>query len=94
MEYAAAISVLCTLLGATLGYLGYKRNYSRDLKDDSMKQSIIATKLDYIGKGVDDIRLDIRAQERKVNELNERVVKVEESTKSAHKRLDEIGRNE
>lgn len=98
MEYIAIIGFGCTVLGAGIGYLGYRRNYNNDLKKDSMSnasgQSIIATKLDYIGKGVDDIRLDIKAQDRRINELNEKVIKVEESTKSAHKRIDTIERNE
>lgn len=90
MDYIAIIGVFCTILGAILGYLGYKRNYDNDLKKDSKKQGTIAIKLDYIQKGVDDIRLDIKATDRKVGELNERVIKVEESTKSAHKRMDTI----
>lgn len=90
MDYVATIGIICTVLGAIIGYLGYKRNYSSDLKKDSRKQSVIETKLDYIGKGVDDIRLDIKATDRRVDKLNERVIKVEESAKSAHKRIDDI----
>lgn len=90
MDNIAVIGIICTILGASMGYLGYKRNYSNDLKKDSKEQSIIETKLDYIGKGVDDIRLDIKATDRRVEKLNERVIKTEEATKSAHKRLDII----
>ncbi|KMT23025.1 hypothetical protein [Clostridium cylindrosporum] len=98
MEYITAIGFGCTILGAVIGYLGYRRNYDNDLKKDTAntasRQSIIDIKLDYISKGVDDIRLDIKAQDKRIDELNNRMIKVEESTKSAHKRLDGIERGE
>jgi hypothetical protein len=46
--------------------------------------------LNYISRGVDDIKLDIKDQNRKISSLVERVAKVEESTKSAHHRIDDI----
>ena len=50
------------------------------------------TKLEYISKGVDDIRIDIRTQQRDIHELKERVIKNEASVKSAHKRIDDMER--
>ena len=44
----------------------------------------------YIRKGVDDIRIDLKASEKQMVALGERVTRVEESTKQAHKRLDTI----
>ncbi|EKS8367521.1 hypothetical protein QC457_006355, partial [Bacillus cereus] len=46
--------------------------------------------LGYIRKGVDDIRIDLKASEKQMVALGERVTRVEESTKQAHKRLDTI----
>lgn len=43
--------------------------------------------------GVEDIRVDIKAQEKRHGELTERVAKVEEVAKSAHKRIDTIEKN-
>ncbi|WP_150112247.1 hypothetical protein [Clostridium hydrogeniformans] len=50
----------------------------------------LSTRLDYISKGVDDIRLDIKAQDRQIADMNSRLIRVEESSKSAHKRIDTI----
>ncbi|WP_426251383.1 hypothetical protein [Paenibacillus pabuli] len=44
--------------------------------------------MDYIKRGVDDIRLEQRAQAQRVDVLSERVTRVEESAKQAHKRID------
>lgn len=44
----------------------------------------------YIRKGVDDIRIDLKANERQMIVLGERITRVEESSKQAHKRLDAL----
>jgi septal ring factor EnvC (AmiA/AmiB activator) len=46
------------------------------------------SKLDYVSTGVDNIRLDMKDQGRQINAINDRLIRCEESTKSAHKRLD------
>ncbi|EPZ62706.1 hypothetical protein H476_3392 [[Clostridium] sordellii VPI 9048] len=70
----------------------YQKKTAYDIEDDASQKTVVATKLDYISKGVDDIRLDIKAQDTKINTLVERLIKVEESTKSAHHRIDTIGK--
>ncbi|MEB8733205.1 hypothetical protein P4G91_19410, partial [Bacillus cereus] len=50
----------------------------------------VKAELGYIRKGVDDIRIDLKASEKQMVALGERVTRVEESTKQAHKRLDTI----
>jgi phage shock protein A len=82
------IGILCTLLGATLGYLNFKRIKEKDEKEEGKNEGITALKLDYISKGVDDIRLDLKAADRKIEDVNTRLIKVEESAKSAHHRID------
>ncbi|MDU5013759.1 hypothetical protein FC824_05765 [Clostridium sporogenes] len=82
------MSILYTILGAALSYLGYKRLKEKDNKEEGKSEGITALKLDYISKGVDDIRLDLKAADRKIEDVNTRLIKVEESTKSAHHRID------
>lgn len=84
------ITVICTIVGAILGYMSYQKKTEKDIEDDASQKTVVATKLDYISKGVDDIRLDIKAQDTKISNVIERLIKVEESTKSAHHRLDEL----
>ena len=54
----------------------------------------ISVKLDGISHGIETIRVDLKAQEKRVSELSERLTRVEESSKQAHKRLDNLKRNE
>lgn len=40
--------------------------------------------------GVDSIRIDMKANDKRLEKLSEQVIRVEESAKSAHKRIDKI----
>lgn len=82
------ITVICTIVGAIVGYMSYQKKNQKDIETDASQKTVVATKLDYISKGVDDIRLDIKSQDTKISNVIERLIKVEESTKSAHHRLD------
>lgn len=82
------IGLVCTIIGAAGAFLTQKRNFKQDTQEETKNFTQVETKIDYISKGVDDIRIDIKSQDRKIYDLSERIVRVEESAKSAHKRLD------
>ena len=83
-----SIALICTILGVAISYLTFQRNKDNAIRAETKEDAETKAKLDYISKGVDDIRLDMKSQDRKINDAIERVAKVEESTKSAHKRID------
>lgn len=85
-----SITLICSLLGAVIGYVTFNRNRDKDIKKDTKEEAETKAKLDYISKGVDDIRIDFKTQQRDMQELKERVIKNEASIKSAHKRIDGI----
>ena len=89
-----SIGVVCGLLGAAIGIATFSRNRDKDIKADTREDAETKTKLDYISKGVDDIKIDFKVQQRDMQELKERIIKNEESTKSAHKRIDSMERGE
>ncbi len=61
-----------------------------DAERKAKESAEINVKLDQIGNDVRDIKYDISAVKRDVQGLTERVVIVEQSTKSAHHRIDQI----
>lgn len=67
-----------------------KRNNIVDIKKDAAEMATINVKLDAIGKGIDDIKLEQKTVRKNIKDLSDIVLKVEESTKSAHHRFDEI----
>lgn len=72
-------------------YFAFKSN-SRANNDEVSKKAqvdaILSQKLDSISDDTKEIRKEITDVKDKVNDLSERVVMVEQSTKSAHNRLD------
>lgn len=82
------IAVLCTVVGILITILTFTLNRDKQVKSEASESAVIRTKLDNISLGVESIRIDIKANEQRTNELTERVIRVEESSKQAHKRLD------
>lgn len=86
----SVIGLACTLIGGLIGFLTFNRNRDKDVKNDASELAVIRTTLTNISSGVSSIQIDIKANERRTNELSERVIRVEESAKQAHKRIDEV----
>ena len=84
------VGALCTILGIVFTALAYSRDKAKDLKKDAKEDAELKAKLDYISMGVDNIRIDMKTQQRDIQELKERVSIAEQSLKSVHKRVDSI----
>ncbi|SMQ76001.1 hypothetical protein SAMN05444673_2607 [Bacillus sp. OV166] len=82
--------VVIGALSLIITYQGFQLNKQKETKSESRQDAKIQAQLDYIGKGVDDIRIDLKANERQIGALSERVTRVEESNKSLHKRIDKM----
>ncbi|WP_242250253.1 hypothetical protein [Bacillus cereus group sp. BfR-BA-01324] len=86
------IGVLIAIASLAISFFGYQLNKSKTVRSDGQQSADMRAKLEYISKGVDDIRIDQKTTERRMTErmtdFGERLTRVEESTKQAHKRLD------
>lgn len=90
---------ICTILGTIIGYKTFKETSEKDsedkikkmkeeVKEDTRYNARIESKLDYIGGDIKEVRDDVKAMGVRQEDMAERLVKVEESTKSAHHRID------
>jgi hypothetical protein len=84
----AMIGIACTLLGLLIGILSFGRNRDKDIRADATRTAIIETKLDNISTGVKSIQDDLKENSKEMDDFSKRLTIVEESTKSAHKRID------
>ena len=88
------ITVLVGFVATVLSIWGILVKWKKDSVNqeslETKEQTILSTKLDYISRNIDDIKVDLRTRAKENAELKERLIKVEESTKSAHNRIDEI----
>lgn len=86
MDIAAIVGLVAAISGAILGWTGR----SRQIRQDGSGEGALRQDVEYIKRGVDDIRVDVRMQGQRLETVSERVTRVEESTKQAHKRLDRL----
>ncbi|MEW5549968.1 hypothetical protein ABGT22_08325 [Peribacillus frigoritolerans] len=84
------IALFCTVAGLVIGFFTFNRNRDKDVKNDATESAIIRTKLDNIGQSVDLMRIDFKASDQRWTTLSDTVIRIDESTKQAHKRIDHI----
>ncbi|HWO98770.1 MAG TPA: hypothetical protein VNM45_21140 [Bacillus sp. (in: firmicutes)] len=84
------ITFLIPIASFLIGLLSFSHNRGKDVKNDAVKSSVIEAKLDNISQALDLIKVDLRANDQRWNSLSDRLVRVEESPKQAHKRLDNL----
>ena len=80
------ITLIIAVIGCIVGVLGFARNKRKDNEGEGSLKADIK----YIQRGVDNIQLDIKEHNRTLSEHNARLIKVEESVKSAHHRIDTL----
>ena len=88
MDWTMIISAVAAMSGMVLGWLGRSRANRKDAAEDGE----LRANVNYIRKGVEELKLEIKARGQQYDVLAERVTRVEESAKQAHKRIDKMER--
>lgn len=92
IEVALVVSFLSAAFSIYFGLKNTKHTDVEDIERRAADSAKTNAKLDSISSTVNDIKYDISATRKDVQNLNERVVSVDASCKSAHKRIDRIER--
>lgn len=90
VDVVVLTSVIGTVVGVVAGTYGMKKSADNSIKSRTEEQISVSTKLDYVVQGLNEIKVDLKSQANRIQELSERVIIVEESTKLAHHRLDTL----
>lgn len=86
------IGSLGTLFGVVITYLTFVKGRDKEIEAKASEQTTVTMQLQHIGTGVDEIKKNMNDNEQKVNEMHNHLIRVDESAKSAHKRIDNIVR--
>ena len=86
----ALIGIAATLSGIILGWSARAKEAKNEVRKDAEIDTVIRTDMEYLKRGIDDIRIEQRAQGQRMDTMGERLIRVEESSKQAHKRIDRI----
>lgn len=88
------ISIIGVISGIVLGWVARAKTSRKEATEEAAKEAAVDSALridvDYIRRGVDEIKFDIKSQANRIEDIDRRVTRVEESAKSAHKRVDRI----
>lgn len=91
---ATYITIIISAISVSFAiYMGLRNNRKaddKDIADKVARDTKINCKLDEISNDVKDIKFDISATKNKVEDIDKRLVVVEQSVKSAHHRIDRI----
>ncbi|MFX3631839.1 MAG: hypothetical protein ACE3L7_07140 [Candidatus Pristimantibacillus sp.] len=87
MTMLSAVGIISAII---LGWIGQNRVIHQNTRSDAGNDAALKTDVDYIKRGIDDMRLEQRVQGQRFDDLSERVTRVEESAKQAHHRLDRM----
>lgn len=93
MDIFALIPLLTLIsggLGVWISWIAFSRKQKKDAGQEGESRGVMASDIGYIKAGVDDLKRETRETRTDVRDLSERVTRCEESTKQAHKRIDEI----
>lgn len=83
----SVITICCTIYGVS-------RNFKKDAERDAGQIAIIVTKLDNIQSVLNELKTDVNSTKNDIRDLDRRLIAVEQSTKQAHKRIDELRKGE
>lgn len=86
----ALIGAVGTIFGVVIGLLSFNRNRDKDVRNDASRNAVIETKLDNINQSVNSIVVDLKANEQRWTNTDREVARIDESVKSAHKRIDTL----
>lgn len=90
IEVALVISAVSLAFSIYQGITSMKRNRTTDDKNDAAQLTTVIVKLENISAGITDIKSDMRNIKDEIKDLRDRIIKAEESAKSAHHRIDEF----
>lgn len=94
VEIPLLLSGLAVLSSLIFGIASLKRNQKTDTQTDTSQLTTVIVKLENIGNGISEIKAEMQNVKKDMDETKERVTRIEESSKQAHKRLDEMRHND
>lgn len=89
-EIVALVISIIGALSAICAIVAFCINRGKDKYDKGDADGSLRGDVKYMRNSFDELRLDVKEVARKQDALGERLVRVEESTKSAHKRIDTL----
>lgn len=89
MEYIS-IGVLCSTISVLISYLTFNKNSKRDVQADTKERVEIKVQLEYISRGIDDVKMGNKMRDEQIKGLNDRVISIESEMRNLVSRVDKL----
>lgn len=90
LSTVAIISIASLLFSVFVWFQNSKRTDTKDIEERAADSARINVKLDTISNNVMDVKGEVGSLSKTVHAQEEKLILVEASTKSAHKRIDSL----
>ena len=77
LEFIPVLTALVAVIALALSLKGSKRTDTQDAAKDAEQTARIEAKLDSVRSGVDDIRVEMRTQQKQINDHETRLTRIE-----------------
>lgn len=88
VELALIVSIVSVAFSIFFGLKNNKRTDTKDIEERVKENTRINLKLDDIASTIREVKTEIASLKDEMQNHNDRIIKVEESAKQGHKRLD------
>ncbi len=90
IDVSTLIAIISTFFAVLFGVRNLTRNKTTDDKADATQMATMIVKIDAVGTTVNEIKSDMRDFKNEQQFLRDKIISIESSVKSAHKRIDDI----
>ena len=90
IDLSVLLSVISVVVAAAVAVKNIKRSNASDNRQEAANLTTLIVKLENISDGVNEIKSDMRSMKSDIQDLRDRLIRVEQSDKSAHHRLDNL----
>lgn len=82
------IAVVSGVVGVVATIIALYKDARKETKVDTEHNTSVKEEIKYISRGVEDIKFDTKSIMATMLNMNERLIRTEESVKSAHEKID------
>lgn len=90
IDVTVLIAACSTMLGMGVTVVKLKKDSNQEIREKTINESKVGQEIFYISKNIDDIKFNQRSFNEEVKNINDRLIKAEESIKNAHSRIEHI----
>ena len=90
MSIETIVAICVPLIALIFTALTFKKNADKDTGATAAERATMTANISYIRSSIDEIKLDNKSIQKDVSVISKKLVEVEASAKSAHKRLDDL----